>query len=164
MPHKPPAQPSFSIRPAHPSDAAAIVRFQLAMARESEDLELDPAVVTAGVAAIFDAPRRGAYWVAEQDGAQERTLIGCLLTVPEWSDWRNGEVLWIHSVFVVPEARGRGVYRALYEHLVARVEDSPDLRGLRLYVDKRNEGAQRAYEALGMTREHYHLYEWLVDG
>lgn len=151
---------SLSIRPGRAADAPTIVRFQLTMARESEDLELDPAIVEAGVAAVFENPRRGAYWVAEHDGA----LVGCLLTVPEWSDWRNGEVLWIHSVYVAPEARGQGVYRALYEHLVARVERSPDLRGLRLYVDKRNVGAQRAYEALGMTREHYHLYEWLAEG
>lgn len=149
------------IRCAVPGDAATIVRFQLAMARETEDLELDPAVVKAGVEALFAEPSKGAYWVAETPG---QGLVGCLLTVPEWSDWRNGEVLWIHSVYVVPAARGRGVYRRLYSHLVATVRADPGLRGLRLYVDKRNTSAQRAYERLGMQRDHYHLYEWLEDG
>jgi ribosomal protein S18 acetylase RimI-like enzyme len=41
------------------------------------------------------------------------------------------------------------------------VEESKDLRGLRLYVDKSNANAQKVYEALGMSGEHYHLYEWL---
>ncbi len=113
-----------------------------------------------GVQAVIDDPRKGTYWVSERDGA----LVGCLLTVPEWSDWRNGTVLWIHSVYVVPEARGLGVYKSLYRHLQHRVHESDDLRGLRLYVDKRNHNAQRAYEALGMTAEHYHLYEWLPLG
>ena len=35
------------------------------------------------------------------------------------------------------------------------------IRGLRLYVDKRNQAAARVYEKLGMTREHYDLFEWL---
>ena len=127
------------------------------MAQETEGMALEPDVVAAGVQAVFDDPAKGAYLVADLDGE----LVGCLLTLPEWSDWRNGQVLWIHSVYVVPEARGRGVYRALYEHLTARVEAEPGLRGLRLYVDKRNEAAAGVYEKLGMTREHYDLFEWL---
>ena len=71
-----------------------------------------------------------------------------LMTVLEWSDWRNATVLWVHSVFVRPEARRRGVFRALYEHLRLVVEHSPELAGLRLYVDRRNETAKRVYESL----------------
>ena len=78
-----------------------------------------------------------------------------LMTVPEWSDWRNGTVLWIHSVYVLPRERRRKIFTALYEHLLRRVEQSENLVGLRLYVDKRNEPAQHVYESLGMTREHY---------
>ena len=84
-----------------------------------------------------------------------------LMTVPEWSDWRNGTVLWVHSVYVVPEARRQGVFTAMYGHLRSAVERSDDLVGLRLYVDRANEPAQRVYEAMGMSRDHYHLYEWL---
>jgi ribosomal protein S18 acetylase RimI-like enzyme len=70
-------------------------------------------------------------------------------------------VLWIQSVYVLPEWRRRGIYKKLYEHLKRQVEQSPDLRGLRLYVDQRNTAAQEVYERLGMTKEHYQLYEWL---
>ena len=152
------------VRPARPDEADTLVAFQLDMARETEDLALEPDTVRAGVAAVFAQPRRGGYLVAEAPDAAGGRLVGCLLTVPEWSDWRNGEVLWIHSVYVVPEARGRGIYRQLYRHLQERVRRDPGLRGLRLYVDKRNIDAQRAYERLGMTRDHYHLYEWLEPG
>jgi ribosomal protein S18 acetylase RimI-like enzyme len=148
---------SISIRPGLLFDVSTIADFQVRMARETESLDLDPGVVELGVSAVFDDPGKGKYWLAEMDGA----VVGCLLTVPEWSDWRNGTVLWIHSVYVVPSARGQGVYRALYRHLVEMVQSAPELRGLRLYVDKQNHAAQKVYTSLGMSSEHYHLYEWL---
>lgn len=89
-----------------------------------------------------------------------RPIVGCLLVTPEWSDWRAGTWWWIQSVYVVPEARGRGVYRALYEHVRGRVEEDPGLLGLRLYVDRGNRGAQAAYEQLGMSRDHYDQFFW----
>lgn len=150
----------LAIRPAVPEDVPTLVEFQAAMARETEGIELDPAVVTRGVRAVFEEPARGAYWVAERRG-QTPTIAGSLLTTPEWSDWRAATVLWIQSVYVVPEERGRGVYRALHEHLRRAVEESPALAGLRLYVDRRNTGAQRVYEQLEMSAEHYTMYEWL---
>jgi GNAT superfamily N-acetyltransferase len=151
------ADAGLRIRAGVPADAAAIVDFQLRMARETEALELDGATLSRGVPAVFADPGKGAYWIAERDG---RT-VGCLLTTFEWSDWRDGVVLWIQSVYVVPEERGRGVYRALYERVRRRVEESDGLKGIRLYVDKRNAGARGVYERLGMTREHYDLFEWL---
>ncbi|MFL6195392.1 MAG: GNAT family N-acetyltransferase [Thermoanaerobaculia bacterium] len=149
--------PDLEIREALPADAPAIVEFQLLMARETEDLALDRETVTRGVAAVFADPGKGIYWVAERDGR----ITGSLLTTFEWSDWRNGTVLWVQSVYVPPEERGRGVYRALYERVKARVRESADLKGIRLYVDRRNTAAQRVYERLGMTREHYDMFEWL---
>jgi ribosomal protein S18 acetylase RimI-like enzyme len=143
-----------------PGDLETITDFQLRMARETEGLELDPGTVIRGVAAVLADPGKGSYWLAERDGSTGG-IVGSLLTTFEWSDWRNGTVLWIQSVYVVPGERGRGVYRALYEHLKRRVENDPGLKGLRLYVDRRNAAAQEVYERLGMTREHYELFEWL---
>jgi GNAT superfamily N-acetyltransferase len=147
----------LEVRAAQPGDAPLIVDFQLRMARETEDLELDLDTLTHGVGAVFADPGKGAYWVAERGGQ----AVGGLLTTFEWSDWRNGVVLWIQSVYVIPEERGRGVYRALYEHLRRRVKADSGLKGIRLYVDRRNTAAQRVYERLGMTREHYDMFEWL---
>jgi GNAT superfamily N-acetyltransferase len=145
------------IRSADSADAAAIVDFQLRMARETEDLDLDRVTLSGGVAAVFADPAKGAYWIAERGGVS----IGCLLTTYEWSDWRDGVILWIQSVYVVPEERGQGVYRALYARVRRQVEESDALKGIRLYVEKRNAAAQQVYARLGMTREHYDLFEWL---
>ena len=147
----------IKIRPGLLFDIDVIAEYQVKMAWETEKLKLDPPTVVKGVTAVFDDPSKGKYWLAEADGV----VVGCLLTVPEWSDWRNGTVLWIHSVYVHDAHRYAGVYRKLYQHLKEMVETSTELRGLRLYVDKSNERAQKVYEALGMSGEHYHLYEWL---
>ena len=145
------------IRPGLLFDIQVIADYQVKMAWETEQLKLDPPTVELGVAAVFDDPSKGKYWLAEVKGE----VVGCLLTVPEWSDWRNGTVLWIHSVYVKPDFRKHGVFRKLYSHLKTMVEGSKDLRGLRLYVEKTNGPAQKVYESLGMSGEHYHLYEWL---
>jgi GNAT superfamily N-acetyltransferase len=145
-----------TMREAVRTDVERIVAWQVAMAAETEGLSLDVATVHCGVTALFDDPRRGAYVVAEVHGQP----AGCLMVLPEWSDWRNGTVLWIHSVYVDPAFRRRGVFNAMYRHLRERVETDPSLMGLRLFVDRRNENAQRTYRALGMSDEHYRLFEW----
>ena len=149
----------IKIRPGLLFDIPVIAEYQIKMAFETETMKLDPPTVELGVSAVFDDPSKGKYWLAEVNGQ----VVGCLLTVPEWSDWRNGTVLWIHSVYVHPEYRKFGVYRMLYQHLKTMVSEAPDLRGLRLYVDKTNLNAQKVYEALGMSGEHYQLYEWMKE-
>lgn len=147
----------IKIRPGLLFDIDTIAEFQICMALETEKLKLDPATVQKGVTAVLDDPSKGKYWLAEINGK----VIGSLLTMPEWSDWRNGTVLWIHSVYVEKDYRGQGVYKKMYEFLKKMVLESSDLRGLRLYVDKTNLDAQAVYEKLGMSGEHYHLFEWL---
>ena len=147
----------IEIRKAKLSDTECIIELQLQMARETERLELDKTVVSRGVRGVFQEPARGTYWIAREQGK----VLGMLLAIPEWSDWRNATVLWIHSLYVIPEARGQGVFKKLYLNLKKQVEQSPELAGLRLYVDKRNKSAQKIYEKLGMDKHHYELYEWL---
>jgi GNAT superfamily N-acetyltransferase len=147
----------IEIRRAKSSDSERIVELQLKMAQETEGLELNEKVVTKGVRAVFRHPAHGTYWVAEEKGK----ILGVLLAIPEWSDWRNGTVLWIHSLYVIPEARRQGVFKKLYLNLKEQVEHSPELVGLRLYVDRQNKSAQKIYDKLGMNKDHYELYEWL---
>lgn len=140
-------------------DAEAIISFQVAMAHETEDLELDRETCRRGVAAVFDDPALGRYFVAEEDGR----VVGSLLITHEWSDWRAGMVWWIQSVYVVPELRRQGVYRGLYAHVKGIAETEDSIRGIRLYVDRRNTRAQQVYDALGMNGEHYLVYEWMKE-
>ncbi len=145
------------VREAKPQDMAVIVNFQLAMAWETEKLELDPEVVPIGVKAVFDDSARGVYYVADFDGE----IVGSLLTTFEWSDWRNGTVLWIQSVYVKPGHRQKGVYSRMYSFLREKVLNNPQLRGIRLYADVSNHKAHRVYQALGMNAEHYQTFEWM---
>lgn len=149
----------IQVRQAEASDREPIVEFQVRLAKESEGLELDRAKVTQGVQAVFDRPTLGRYWVA-QSGDK---VVASLLTIPEWSDWRNGTVVWIHSLYVLPEFRQRGAFRAMFETLRRQVLESTDLIGLRLYVDRRNTTAQQVYKQIGMDSQHYDLFEWLKE-
>jgi GNAT superfamily N-acetyltransferase len=146
-------------RQAAPADAPAIVEFQLAMARETEDLALDSAICTRGVAAVFADEAKGRYFVAEIAGR----VVASLLITYEWSDWRDGVVWWIQSVYVRPDARGQRVYAGLYAHVKQFVEADAGIRGIRLYVDKRNTRAQTVYARLGMDGDHYQVFEWMKE-
>jgi len=148
---------NITYRDAHPSDSDAIVAFQQAMARETEDLELDREILLRGVAAVFGDPQLGRYFVAESD---DRVVASLLITY-EWSDWRNGVVWWIQSVYVMPEFRRQRIYAGLYEHVKKIVDTQPTVRGIRLYVDRRNTRAQEVYTRLGMNGEHYQVFEWM---
>lgn len=144
----------LQIRPAARSDIAALVSWNAAMAWETETKRLDPDVLARGVAAVFDEPRRGFYLIAERDGE----AVGCLLVTYEWSDWRCGDFWWIQSVYVAPDARRGGVFRALHAEVATRAR-AAGAAGLRLYVETENHRAQRTYEELGMQRCHYLMYE-----
>jgi ribosomal protein S18 acetylase RimI-like enzyme len=146
-------------RDAHRFDLQSIVAFQVEMARETEELELDRETCARGVAAVFDDRTLGRYFVAEADGA----LVGSLMITPEWSDWRAGFVWWIQSVYVRPDFRRRGIYAGLYQHVKRLVDANERVKGLRLYVDKRNTTAQEVYRRLGMNGEHYQVFEWMKD-
>lgn len=148
------------IREANLCDSQYIVDFQLSMAMETEDLKLNPEIVKKGVNAVFLDDTKGTYYIAEIDSK----IVASLMTTYEWSDWRNGRVLWIQSVFVEANHRGKGIYRKMYEYIKERVQQGDtDFRGIRLYVDKTNIAAQKVYEKLGMENHHYEMYEWMND-
>jgi len=145
----------MNIRQASLSDAPVIAEFNLRLAEETEQLRLDPAIVRAGVAAILSDPIKGLYFVAEMDGV----VVGQLMITYEWSDWRNGNLWWIQSVYVKPEFRGQGVFGALFKHLEDLARASHGVAGLRLYMDAENHRARRTYERLGMKHSNYEVFE-----
>jgi L-amino acid N-acyltransferase YncA len=147
----------IQIRQAQRADLSLLVDFQYKLALESENITLDRQVLNAGMAALFDDPTKGLYYIAEEAGE----AIGCHMITYEWSDWRNGMVLWIQSVYVRESHRKKGVFRKMYDNLVDRVQQDKGLRGLRLYVDKTNARAQKVYESMGMDGSHYTVYEWM---
>ena len=150
---------AISVRAAQKEDQASIVDFQVQLAAESEGLKLDVLRVTQGVGHIFDCPQEGHYYVA----VDNRKIVACLLVLKEWSDWRARHVWWIHSVFVQKEYRRQGIFSSMYNELKVQVNARADVAGLRLYVDKTNLAGIETYRKLGMSSQHYHLFEWLKN-
>lgn len=146
----------MKVRPAAPQDIATIVEFNRAMAAESEDKGLDPETLRRGVQHLLDHPHDGRYIVAEDTHG---TPAGCLMLTYEWSDWRAGRFWWIQSVYVAPAFRRRGVYTSMHRHVRTLAGQDPLSCGLRLYVERDNQGAMSTYRAMGMTETHYRLYE-----
>ncbi|MCL1635874.1 GNAT family N-acetyltransferase [Luteimonas sp. SX5] len=159
----------FTIRPAETSDVDWLVACAIAMAWETERKRLDPATLRAGIAAGLADAAKARYFVAMLDTsvADAETVavpVGTLMLTSEWSDWRNGDWWWIQSVYVPPQHRRKGVYRALYRHVEALARASEGVIGLRLYVEKENAVAQRTYESLGMSDSGYLLYQdWFAE-
>ncbi len=145
----------MKIREAVPEDAATIASFNSKMAQETEGRALDPALINPGVAAVLGEAGKGRYWVAEAD----EIVIGQIMVTYEWSDWRNGTIWWIQSVFVDEDHRRQGVFSALYRHVETLARDDRDCCGIRLYVERENARAQQTYLALGMVKPGYEVME-----
>jgi len=148
----------ITIRKAGTTDASTIIDFQQKMAWETEKMTLNQDILTNGVNAVFSNPSLGQYWVAED----EEQVVASLLITTEWSDWRNTSVWWFQSVYVLPSHRRNGIFRAMYMHIRSEAAKI-GVAGLRLYVETNNARAQKTYEALGMNREHYAMYEWMKE-
>jgi GNAT superfamily N-acetyltransferase len=146
---------TLHIRPARAEDADLLARWAQAMALETENKILPDAEVRPGIARGIADPTLARYFVAERDGVPAGTLMFTF----EWSDWRNGLWWWIQSVYVPPEFRRQGIYRALYAHVRALAQADAGVCGIRLYVEKDNRSARSTYEALGMQDAHYRIYE-----
>jgi len=144
---------NLTIRRATPSDEAVVVRFNSALALESEGKTLDEAVLGLGVRAALTDPHKGFYTLAELHGA----VVGQVLITFEWSDWRNGWYWWIQSVYVAEEARRQGVFRAIFHRLKDQAIADPTVIGLRLYLEEHNQRARTTYASLGMEPEPYGL-------
>jgi GNAT superfamily N-acetyltransferase len=147
------------IRLASQEDQQIIADFQMKMAMETENFQLDPETVSTGVNAVLRDPAKGKYFVAEVDGQ----VVASLLITFEWSDWRNKWVAWIQSVYVIEEYRQKGIFKSMYEHVRSWAQNDSEIAGLRLYVDKSNLRAIKVYQKIGMNGEHYQLFEWMED-
>jgi GNAT superfamily N-acetyltransferase len=148
----------ITIRKGEPEDASDIIDFQRKMALETEQLALDFEVITKGVNAVFENPAHGQYWVAEDNGK----VVASLMITYEWSDWRNTNVWWFQSVYIIPDYRRKGIFRSMYSS-IKKEADRQCVTGLRLYVESNNSRAQKTYEAMGMKNGHYLLYEWFSE-
>ncbi len=145
----------LTIRDATPADADVIADYNRQIAEETEGKLLDPGLIGPGVAALLADPTKGRYWVAELDGR----IVGQIMTTYEWSDWRNGMIWWIQSVYVRAEHRRSGVFRALHDHVEQLARSTPEVIGLRLCVESENARAQSTYDSLGYEMTAYRVMQ-----
>ena len=145
---------TLNIRRAQRRDIKTIVSFNLAMALETEDLQLNESTLALGVEQVMNDPAKGFYLVVEENDL----VIASLMITREWSDWRNSWWWWIQSVYVDPEHRRRGIFLRMYDH-VQRLAEKEAAAGLRLYVETSNVPARRTYVRCGMEESHYIMYE-----
>ena len=150
----------IGIREALNNDADLIAKFNSLLALETEGVRLDPDRVGPGVKALLQDPARGRYWVAEADGR----VVGQIMVTYEWSDWRNGMIWWVQSVYVHSDYRRSGVFSSLYRHVELLAKQDPQVCGIRLYVDHENVRAQQTYGSLGMNMTEYRVMETLFTG
>ncbi len=147
----------MKIRRANKDDATIITAQNIALAKESEDIMLDPQTVLAGVTALLLDPNKGFYLVAEENGK----IIGQLMITYEWSDWRNTPIWWVQSVYVQETWRNKGVF----VHLLDNTKELAQQAGvpfLRLYVHQHNVAALDVYEKTGWRSDPYKLYHLLL--
>jgi ribosomal protein S18 acetylase RimI-like enzyme len=126
------------------------------MALETENKYLDKEIIIAGVSSIINDSSKGMYWVMEMN----KIIIGQLMVTYEWSDWRNGMMWWIQSVYVPKEQRRQGVYSKMYNNLLELAQLDSECCGIRLYVEKENKKAQKTYKKLGMKNAGYEIMEF----
>jgi GNAT superfamily N-acetyltransferase len=145
----------MEIRLATAGDLDSLVEFNQAMALETEGKHLNPEILRAGVASVFETDDKGFYVVA-QVGDE---IVGGLLVTFEWSDWRNGWFWWVQSVYIRTRYRGQSIYSRMYEFVKDLAAGRGNVCGFRLYVEKENEHAQRVYAKLGMIETYYLMFE-----
>ena len=147
------------IRAATEDDCQTLADFNCALASETEDHELDAAVVLNGVRRGLERSPEVQYHVAEVDAE----VIGQLMVTREWSDWRDGWLWWIQSVYVQAEHRGNGVFRSLLKHVTDLAAADSDVVGIRLYVENANDRAREVYAHSGFVDPNYRVLEQIFD-
>ena len=148
-------QTKVEYRRATESDAARIAHLNQLLAEETEGRRLPEEVVLSGVRRGLQLDPEVRYFVAESSG----TVVGQLMLTREWSDWRNGWMLWLQSVYVVAGCRRQGVFRRLLEFGLDHCRRSDQPVCIRLYVEEENDAATAVYRRLGFGSAGYRVME-----
>ena len=155
----------FIFRSADTSDIDRIAQFNCCLARETEGKELDYAIVRRGVLRGMQLAAEVRYFVVEADGEAETdaAVIGQLMLTREWSDWRDGWMVWLQSVYVAPAWRGKGVFRKLFAHAIEAASIDGDVVSVRLYVERGNQAANVSYRKMGFADAGYDVLEMPLE-
>ncbi len=104
--------PRFDIRPARPQDCETLYGLVRALA----DYERLPQLVTGTAAQLRDELFADRPVIEAALAWSEQTALGFALWFHNFSTFLGRRGLYLEDVYVVPEARGRGIGRALLRH------------------------------------------------
>jgi ribosomal protein S18 acetylase RimI-like enzyme len=142
------------VREADQSDVPTLIKYNLSLANETESILLNKNVLRLGIEKALEL-NDCRYLVAELDNK----IVGQTMITSEWSDWRNGVIWWMQSVYVNPDYRKRGVFRHILKYIENLAEEIPEIKALRLYVIDDNQIARKTYQSLGMNNSGYLVYD-----
>jgi ribosomal protein S18 acetylase RimI-like enzyme len=129
------------------ADASGVLAMMRALyAEDAPAHPVDHARFPVTVEALLAEPIRGSAIVFEQDGAN----CGYAILIPYWSNEYGGAVLYVDELFVVPEARNRGIAHRFFDFLT-RTRPFATV-AISLEVSPSNARAQRLYESIGFSR------------
>lgn len=146
---------SINVRKANQKDAVSIIKMNKALALETESMILDDQILSLGVENCLKDSAKGLYFLAEFEGS----VIGQIMFTFEWSDWRNGWIWWIQSVYVEPDFRGKGAFKSLFKHVEMLALAQSDVVAIRLYVEIHNLTAKEVYQKVGMQHAGYEVFQ-----
>ena len=144
----------INIREANKGDLTILVHNNQVLAEETEALLLDKDVLREGIEQALK--REECHYFVAVIGEK---VVGQTMITYEWSDWRNGIIWWIQSVYVHPDYRKQGVFRTLFGHIENLAKTHPQVKALRLYVMHNNNAGQGTYQSLGMKDSGYIVFE-----
>jgi diamine N-acetyltransferase len=145
---------SFRLRDATPDDLPAIVRLVRALAEYEKLAHEARATEAAFDRALFGDPPRAGAMIAEVAGAPAALCVW----YRTFSTFTGRHGIWVEDIFVEPEHRGRGIARAMFKSLAARVLAEGGAR-LEWSVLDWNAPAIGAYRAMGARG----LDDWTIQ-
>jgi GNAT superfamily N-acetyltransferase len=141
------------VRPARPQEAALVLRFIRELA-EYERLLHEVKTTEADVRALLFGPAPRAFCdIAEADGQ----AVGFALWFYSVSTFEGRHGLYLEDLYVTPEARGKGIGKALLQALARRCRDE-GLARLEWAVLDWNTPAVVFYDGLGAATKS----EWVT--
>jgi ribosomal protein S18 acetylase RimI-like enzyme len=143
----------IEVRPAESRDTAVVVELLAAQLAE-HSLRSGREQVARGIEIAFQT---GASLLVAIEGTR---AVGVCLANRIASVEHGGAVLFIEELYVVPEARRRGVARALLGRLLREAAAS-GVRAIELEVDEGHEPARALYRSLGF--EANQRTPWVLD-
>ena len=147
---------NWKVRIADLNDLDVLCSFSLLIAKETENKNVDDSLVKLGIESVLKDSKKGITFVA----CDKDKVIGCfMINGKEWSEWRNGFILWLTGTYTHPDYRRMGVRKVLYEHAKNWARSQPDVKGIRGYRHKSNNAIHSAAITGGMQETEYRINE-----